>query len=85
MGYRSNVEGWMGAYHPDGNKVGGGMHRDEKWFGPMVDMANLAAQEAGFVINLTDAPDWVYKGSGSNDTVTQCIYAVSLGLLDPKP
>ena len=59
------------------------MYRDDQWSGPAVVLMQTVASTAGFTINLTDAPQWVYDSAGSNaDAATQCIYAVSLGYLD---
>ena len=65
VGFRSSGGGWTGAYHPDGNPAHG-MVRDDRWYGPMVEMIMEIGQMIGFRINMTDAPTWVYESSGKS-------------------
>ena len=38
--------------------------------------------KAGFVINMTTAPDEIYENSGTTSAFSRCVFAVSLGYLD---
>lgn len=76
----SNSGGYKGSYHPEGNTFP--TQRDDRWYGPTMELVFEAAKRAGSTLNFTSAPDWVYRNSGSSNVFTQCIYAVELGYLD---
>lgn len=78
VGFRSNTGGWTGAYHPSGEH---GV-RDSEWYGPTLEVFMEMAEQAGFLINITEPPDEIKANSGSASNFSQCVYAVSLGYLD---
>lgn len=80
--YRVNSGGWLGSYHPEGYKNQVPMIRDDQWFGIMPKFIDEFAISAGADINMTEAPLWVYDVANFSSDFTNCVHAVSLGMLD---
>ena len=80
VGLLSNSGGFKGSYHPDGNTIP--PQRDDRWTGPTKELIFEAARRAKAIVNITRAPEWVYRNLNSTNSFTQCVYAVELGYLD---
>jgi len=82
VAYRVNSGGWLGSYHPDGNKNQVPMKRDDQWYGVVPEFIDKFAESSGANINMTEAPLWVYDVANFSSDFTNCVHAVSLGMLD---
>ncbi len=76
--FMHNTGGYIGAYHP----LPGNDHRDNEWFGPYVDLIHSVASKAGFVINITEMPEYAWRMAAivtnSSSSFEQCGYWLAL-------
>ena len=87
-GYRQNLGGTRGSYHPvEGS--GGPEHRDDRWYGPYPEIVSTAARTGGFSLNITEIPEHALLKARAHalvradaSGVNECAYAVGLGYLD---
>ena len=80
--YHHSSAGFIGAYHPGKEDN----IRDDRWYGPYVDLIQHVASAAGFVINITVIPqhvkDTAARMTNSSSPSTHCAYAATLGYVD---
>jgi len=83
VGFNRNSGGWQGAYSESGKQFEGPI---AQWSGPTVEFAFEAARAGGFLLNLTEPPEYLRPRSqkyfNSTSSFDFCVYATSLGYLD---
>ena len=86
VSYRRSSGGWRGGYHNDGKGRLDPMPTDG-WYGPVMDLAQQFATDAGVTLQIVDEPDPAYErcfygGSPCTSSWDMCVYGVSVGHLD---
>ena len=82
VAYRINSGGWLASYHPDGNQNQVPMKRGDQWYGIVPEFIDIFAESSDANINMTEAPLWLYGVANFSSDFTNCVHAVSLGMLD---
>jgi len=83
VAYRINSAGWKGSYHRTADRKNQvPMARDDQWYGLMPQLVEKFEESSGAIINMTEAPLWVYDVANYSSDFTNCAHAVSLGMLD---